>query len=200
MKALGSLAEMSLMKHDPFEDDTPAVTVHRLVRAVARARSEANGATQDAWRRLHARLEAIMLPPSGPQIRQIAPHVVELWKAGIPAALVHKRRVKIARWMTFAFSILGALLAAIATQFVNPPSEHFAVGGAVFLAVVSFVTWRLLGKPQFTNWLRPQTKERPAFVLDFPDAIGSTEQAKSVRSVMDSLPSRNLNNGASGDW
>ena len=43
MKALAALAEVSLLKHDPFEDGTPAVTVHRLVQAVARARSEAKG-------------------------------------------------------------------------------------------------------------------------------------------------------------
>src|SRR5262249_26665737 len=31
MKALAALAEVSLVKHDPFEDGTFAVTVHRLV-------------------------------------------------------------------------------------------------------------------------------------------------------------------------
>ena len=59
MKALAALAEVSLVKHDPFEDGTPAVTVHRLVQAVARARSEANGSAQDAVGRLIARLVAI---------------------------------------------------------------------------------------------------------------------------------------------
>jgi tetratricopeptide (TPR) repeat protein len=56
MKALAALAEASLLKHDPFEDGAPAVTVHRLVQAVARARSEANGSAQDAIGRLIARL------------------------------------------------------------------------------------------------------------------------------------------------
>jgi phosphohistidine phosphatase SixA len=46
LRALAALAEVSLLKHDPFEDTTPAVTVHRLVQAVARARSETNGSTQ----------------------------------------------------------------------------------------------------------------------------------------------------------
>ena len=59
MQALAALAEVSLLKHDPFEDGTPAVTVHRLVQAVARARSEANGSAQDAVGRLIARLVAI---------------------------------------------------------------------------------------------------------------------------------------------
>jgi tetratricopeptide (TPR) repeat protein len=56
MKALTSLAEVSLLKHDPFEDGTPAVTVHRLVQAVARARSEANGSAQGAFGRLIVQL------------------------------------------------------------------------------------------------------------------------------------------------
>jgi tetratricopeptide (TPR) repeat protein len=59
MKALAALAEVSLVRHDPFEDGTPAVTVHRLVQAVARARSEANGSAKDAVGRLIARLVAI---------------------------------------------------------------------------------------------------------------------------------------------
>ena len=43
LEALAELAEVSLVKHDPFEDGAPAVTVHRLIQAVARARSEAKG-------------------------------------------------------------------------------------------------------------------------------------------------------------
>ena len=69
MKALAALAEVSLVKHDPFEDGTPAVTVHRLVQAVARARSEANGSAQDAVGRLIARLVAIYPEDELPQIR-----------------------------------------------------------------------------------------------------------------------------------
>jgi hypothetical protein len=45
-EALAALAEVSLLKHDPFEDGSAAVTVHRLVQAVARARSEENGLGQ----------------------------------------------------------------------------------------------------------------------------------------------------------
>ena len=43
LEALAALAEVSLVKHDPFEDGSSAVTVHRLVQAVARARAEPNG-------------------------------------------------------------------------------------------------------------------------------------------------------------
>src|SRR5262249_23552996 len=58
-QALAALAEVSLVKHDPFEDGTPAMTVHRLVQAVARTRSEADGSAQGAVERLIARLAAI---------------------------------------------------------------------------------------------------------------------------------------------
>src|SRR5262245_37074512 len=68
-----------------------------------------------------------------------------------------KRRVEIARWVTFAFSILGALLAAIASQLDDPPRTYFALAGAVLLAVVSFVKSRLLGGLQLPNWLRART-------------------------------------------
>jgi len=52
MKALTALVNVSLVKHDPFEDGTPAITVHRLVQAVARARPEANRSALDAVKRL----------------------------------------------------------------------------------------------------------------------------------------------------
>ena len=92
MKALAALAEVSLVKHDPFEDGTPAVTVHRLVQAVARARSEANGSAQDAVGRLIARLVAIY-PEEGyqasatwPLCSQLTPHLLARRDAGPDAA------------------------------------------------------------------------------------------------------------------
>src|SRR5262249_19695954 len=81
-KALGSLAEVSLVKHDPFEDGTPAVSVHRLVQAVARARSEANASAQDAVGRLTARLVATYPvgayrdPQSWPLCAKLTPHLL----------------------------------------------------------------------------------------------------------------------------
>jgi hypothetical protein len=64
MRALATTAELSLIKHDPFEDGTPAVTMHRLVQAVSRARSEAKRSAQDSRGRLIARLVTIY-PGSG---------------------------------------------------------------------------------------------------------------------------------------
>jgi hypothetical protein len=52
IKALTALVSVSLVKHDPFGDGTPAITVHRLVQAVARARPEANRSALDAVKRL----------------------------------------------------------------------------------------------------------------------------------------------------
>src|SRR5204863_532797 len=82
MEALAALAEVSLVKDDPFEDGTPAVTVHRLVQAVARARSEANGAAQDAIGKLIARLTASYPedgydnPQSWPLCAKLTPHLL----------------------------------------------------------------------------------------------------------------------------
>jgi tetratricopeptide (TPR) repeat protein len=82
MEALAALAEVSLVKHDPFQDGTPAVTVHRLVQAVARARSEANGSAQNALSRLIARLVAIYpedgfdSPQSWPLCASLMPHLL----------------------------------------------------------------------------------------------------------------------------
>jgi tetratricopeptide (TPR) repeat protein len=80
-KALGSFAEVSLVKHDPFEDGTPAVTVHRLVQAVARARSQTNGSAQGAVERLIARLVATYPqesrdPQSWPLCAKLTPHLL----------------------------------------------------------------------------------------------------------------------------
>jgi tetratricopeptide (TPR) repeat protein len=91
-EALAALAEVSLVKHDPFEDGTPAVTVHRLVQAVARARSQANGSAQDAIGRLIARLVAIYPdegyrdPPSWPLCAHLTPHLLAQQEAGTDRA------------------------------------------------------------------------------------------------------------------
>ena len=83
LQALAALAEVSLVQHHPFEDGTPAVTVHRLVQAVARARSEANGSVQDARGRVIARLVAtypknVDNPQSWPLCAQLTPHLLRL--------------------------------------------------------------------------------------------------------------------------
>jgi tetratricopeptide (TPR) repeat protein len=55
-RALAALSEVSLVKHDPFEDGSPAVTVHRVVQTVARARSETNRSAQGVVGRMITRL------------------------------------------------------------------------------------------------------------------------------------------------
>src|SRR5207248_5803891 len=118
-------------------------------------------------------------------------------------ARVLKMRVQIARWVTFAFSILGALLAAIASQLDDPPRMYFAIAGAVLLAVVSFITSRLIGGVQITNWLRARTAsealKREAYKYavsvkpyDDPlkrDAALNSERERIERDVDDLLPS-----------
>jgi tetratricopeptide (TPR) repeat protein len=84
LEALAALAEVSLVKHDPFEDGTAAVTVHRVVQAVARARSETKALAQDAIGRLIARLIVIYPdggyrdPGSWPLCAQLTPHLLAL--------------------------------------------------------------------------------------------------------------------------
>jgi tetratricopeptide (TPR) repeat protein len=80
LQGLAALAEVSLVQHHPFEDGTPAVTVHRLVQAVARARSEVNGS---AVARLVSQLAAIYPleedaygnPRSWPLCTKLTPHL-----------------------------------------------------------------------------------------------------------------------------
>ena len=81
-EALAALAEVSLLKHDQFDDSTPAVTVHRLVQAVARARSEADGSAQENVGKLIARLTASYPedgydnPQSWPLCAKLTPHLL----------------------------------------------------------------------------------------------------------------------------
>ena len=80
MEALAALAEVSLVKHDPFEDGLPAVTVHRLVQAVARA--NANATAQRAVECLIARLattypnDGYNDPASWPRCATLTPHLL----------------------------------------------------------------------------------------------------------------------------
>jgi tetratricopeptide (TPR) repeat protein len=82
LQALAALAEISLVKHDPFEDGTLAVTVHRLVQVVGRARSKTKGMAQDAVGRLIARLvatypkEGFRDPQSWPLCAKLTPHLL----------------------------------------------------------------------------------------------------------------------------
>src|SRR5919201_795225 len=82
MEPLAALAEVSLLKDDPFEDGTPAVTVPRLVQAVAPARAEANGCAQDAIEKMIERLTASYPedsydnPQSWPLCAKLTPHLL----------------------------------------------------------------------------------------------------------------------------
>jgi tetratricopeptide (TPR) repeat protein len=92
LSALAALAEVSLVKHDLFDDGTKAVRVHRLVQTVARARAEAKGSWRDALARLIGRL-AMIYPEEGyddprtwPQCSQLTPHLLAPLDAGSDVA------------------------------------------------------------------------------------------------------------------
>jgi hypothetical protein len=83
-EALATLHDVSLVKQDPFEDGTPAWTVHRLAQAVARARQRATPLEQWSRQRIISRLLAIY-PDDGfgnsgswPLCAQLTPHVLTL--------------------------------------------------------------------------------------------------------------------------
>ena len=81
LTALSALTEVSLVKHDPFDDGTAAVTVHRLVQAVARERAGEKNSACSATVRLISRLAALY-PDEGDHLRswplcaQLTPHVM----------------------------------------------------------------------------------------------------------------------------
>ena len=83
LQALTALAEVSLLKHHPFENGTPAVTVHRLVQAVARTRSETRGSVQETVQRLIVQLaklypENSRNPQSWRRCAPLTPHLLAL--------------------------------------------------------------------------------------------------------------------------
>jgi hypothetical protein len=61
MEAVMALVEVSLVKHNPMPDGTPALTVHPLVWTVAQLRAEADGTGPIAWDRLLGHL-AVLFP------------------------------------------------------------------------------------------------------------------------------------------
>jgi hypothetical protein len=76
-----------------------------------------------------------------------------------------KAEVDRARWAVFAFSVLGALLATVASQMgggkdatavapVSDPRTWLAVAGALCLATATFFTQRLLGQEHVMGWVR----------------------------------------------
>lgn len=87
LEALAALVEASLVKSDAFEDGSPAVTTHQLVRLVARARSEAKDSARGAAKSLIARLAAVYPGDSyrnsrsWPLCAQLTPHLLAQWEA-----------------------------------------------------------------------------------------------------------------------
>jgi hypothetical protein len=64
-EAIAVLAELSLIRHDPYEDGVPAITTHRLVQAVARHRAEAKGTVKKTLERVAKALSTT--PPPSPR-------------------------------------------------------------------------------------------------------------------------------------
>jgi hypothetical protein len=125
-----------------------------------------------------------------------------------------------ARWAVFGFSVLGALLAAIASQWTNPPGAAvsgvndprtwIAIVGALSLATATFFTQRLLGKERVSAWVRAraisEVLKREAYKYaadaapyDQPataDALLASERKKIEDDGDDLLPDYVTNAGA----
>lgn len=85
-KALSTVVELSLVKHDPFPDGTPAVVIHRLVQSVARTRAATQGHDASALGSIVERLASIY-PKHGFQdpdcwslCEQLTPHALAVRK------------------------------------------------------------------------------------------------------------------------
>src|SRR5262249_14116364 len=89
LKALSALVEVSLLRHDPFDDGTEAVTVHRLVQVLSFGGAGTRGLAQASPDQMITRLVAIYPddaydnPKSWPQCLQLTPHLLALQVAGL---------------------------------------------------------------------------------------------------------------------
>ncbi|MFI5015756.1 MAG: tetratricopeptide repeat protein [Hyphomicrobiales bacterium] len=92
LDALAALVELSLVRHDAFEDRTPAVTVHRLVQAAAHRRAETVRTAKATKAQLLARLSLIYPsdgydnPASWPLCAQLTPHLLARCEPGLDEA------------------------------------------------------------------------------------------------------------------
>jgi tetratricopeptide (TPR) repeat protein len=82
--ALTALVQVSLIKHDPFENGTPAISAHRVVQAIARTRSTLRGLAHRIIENLVASMrmlypdDGLLNTKSWPLCAQLTPHVFEL--------------------------------------------------------------------------------------------------------------------------
>src|SRR5262249_22436136 len=103
-EALAALAEVSLVKHDPFEDSTPAVTVHRLVQAAARMRAKSAGINLAALTRLIERLR-IIYPSKFADDKdylmgaQLTPHLLATMGGDHVADIALEKLPNLAHWL-----------------------------------------------------------------------------------------------------
>jgi hypothetical protein len=85
-----------------------------------------------------------------------------------------KSKVDFARWSTFLLSILGALLATIASQLDQPQARlYVAIAGAVVLAIMSFLAARLLNGTHVTNWVRARAASEALKLAAYKHAAGA---------------------------
>ena len=90
--AVMALTAVSLIRHDPYPDGTPAITVHRVVQTVARSRltdEQAKPIVETAIRRLSEALpdNGYSEPRTWPRSEKLVPHVLELRRSALHAQI-----------------------------------------------------------------------------------------------------------------
>lgn len=106
-----------------------------------------------------------------------------------------KARLDGVRWAVFCLSVLGALLATIASQLSGSPVRSpIAIASAIALAVATFLTARLVSAAQVSGWVRARAAaealKREAFrfaasAAPYDDAVTAEARLGKERSAIE---------------
>jgi hypothetical protein len=106
-----------------------------------------------------------------------------------------KASIDRARWAVFIFSVLGAVLATLASQLVPPagetsgisaadPRTWLVIAGALSLATATFFTQRLLGQEHVVGWVRARAISEALKREAYKFAAGATPYNEANRESL----------------
>jgi tetratricopeptide (TPR) repeat protein len=159
LKALTALSEMSLVKHDPFDDGTPAIAVHRLVQAVMRQRLAQLKNGRAPIKQLTRLLAAAFpqnihrQPELAPRCAALLPHVMSIRGHALQDAKAPPRA------MANLLDAVGAYL-----DFISFASRH--IGSATSTDLTTDLMTGL-------DWWRDRVKSRSEPIVSRLSALAS---------------------------